>query len=98
MTHLPERYSQSWREPFDTRLSLSLIPGVCILDVGSGRRPTIPPEQRPVGCRYVGLDLSRTELAKAPAGSYDEMWESDVAQKVTELEGGFNLIVSWQVL
>jgi SAM-dependent methyltransferase len=98
MVCLPERYTQSWREPFDARVVPSLTPGVCILDVGSGRRPTIPPEQRPARCHYVGLALSRKELTKAPAGSYDEVWESDVARRVPKLKGRFDLVVSWQVL
>ena len=95
---LPERYAQPWREPFDARVAPSLVLGVRILDIGCGRQPTILPAQRLAGCHYVGLDLSLTELAKAPAGSYDEVWESNVAQRVPELEGRFDLVVSWQVL
>src|SRR5215813_5576515 len=85
MRRLPERYTQPWREPFDARVVPSLVPGVCILDVGSGRRPTILPERRPAGCHYAGLDLSQTELSKAPVGSYDEVWASDVARRVPKL-------------
>jgi SAM-dependent methyltransferase len=98
MVCFPERYVLPWRKVFDERVAQSLMPGMRILDVGSGRRPTIPPEQRPAGCHYVGVDLFRTELAKAPADSYDEVWESDVARRVSELEERFDLIVSWQLL
>lgn len=98
VTDAVARYSEPWRQPFETRVARALVPGVQILDIGSGRRPAIPPERRPIGCRYVGLDLSMDELEKAPAGSYDEMIASDVTQYVAQLESRFDLIVSWQVL
>jgi 2-polyprenyl-6-hydroxyphenyl methylase/3-demethylubiquinone-9 3-methyltransferase len=71
---------------------------MAILDVGSGRRPTIAPADRPPGCRYVGLDVSAAELAAAPSGSYDEMWVADATIPVAALEGRFDLVVSFQVL
>ncbi len=71
---------------------------MAILDVGSGRRPTIPLEERPPGCHYVGLDLSASELARAPDGSYDEVWVADVVDHLAALEGQFDLVISWQVL
>ena len=37
-------------------------------------------------------------MAKAPTGSYDRTFEGDVTQRVPELDGYFDLIVSWQVL
>lgn len=97
-SNLPARYRERWRDPFDARVMAALRPGVAILDVGSGRRPALEPEQRPPGCQYVGLDISEAELKRAPAGSYDEMWVSDVTRRVSELEQRFDLIVSWQVL
>lgn len=69
-----------------------------MLDVGSGRRPTILGQQRPAGVSYAGLDVSRAELERAPAGSYDELHVADVVQRVPELQGRFDLVVSWQVL
>ncbi|MGE0543493.1 MAG: class I SAM-dependent methyltransferase [Dehalococcoidia bacterium] len=95
---LPDRYHERWRDAFDIRVQPSLVAGVRILDVGSGRTPTIPPDQRPEGCWYAGLDLSIAELQRAPEGSYNEMHVADVAHRVPELEGRFDLIVSWQVL
>jgi len=95
---LPERYAEPWRAAFDRRVEAALVPGVKILDVGSGRRPTIPAEQRPSGTWYAGLDLSRSELEQAPPGSYDEWHVADVARPLPELEGRFDVIVSWQVL
>jgi SAM-dependent methyltransferase len=47
---------------------------------------------------YVGLDVVRSELDTAPAGSYGEKIATDVTLRVPELEGRFDLIVSWQVL
>ena len=69
-----------------------------ILDVGSGRRPTISIAERPPGCRYVGLDLSAAELSRAPQGAYDEVWVADAVDHVAALDGGFDLVISWQVL
>lgn len=95
---LPPRYAEPWRDAFDCRVQPALVPGVRILDVGSGRRPTIPVEQRPAGAYYAGLDLSRAELQKAPPGAYDELHVADVVQRLPGLEDRFDLIVSWQVL
>ncbi len=94
----PPRYAEPWRAAFEARVQTALLPGVRILDIGSGRRPAIPLEQRPEKCTYVGLDLSRDELQKAPVGSYDDMIVADVVCRVPELEEQFDLIVSWQVL
>lgn len=97
-TVLPERYDQPWRESFDAAIASVLIPGAIVLDMGSGRKPALDPSQRPAGCWYVGLDISREELKLAPPGSYDEIWVQDVVERIPELEGRFDVIVSWQVL
>jgi SAM-dependent methyltransferase len=94
---LPPRYAEPWFEPFYLRLQGSLRPGVSILDVGSGRHPTLRPSERPVDCTYVGLDASATELALAPVLAYDETICEDVTRGNTALVGRFDLIVSWQV-
>lgn len=96
---LPTRYDlTNWGREFEERARESLIPGACVLDAGSGRRPAIPVELRPANCRYVGLDLSRSELEQAPEGSYDEMIAGDIIRRIPELQGRFDLIVSFQVL
>jgi SAM-dependent methyltransferase len=95
---LPDRYQEGWREPFEARIASAVHAEVAILDVGSGRRPALPPDQRPPACQYVGLDISAAELERAPAGSYDEVWVSDVSHRLPELTERFDLIVSWQVL
>jgi hypothetical protein len=63
---LPARYGERWEAPFERRVGAVLRPNMAILDVGSGRRPTITPSDRPAGCRYVGLDISAAELAARP--------------------------------
>jgi len=95
--HLPVRYSEDWRAPFDARLQPALIAGCEILDVGAGRRPTVPVSRRPPGCVYVGLDLAAAELDKAPPGSYDETHVADLALRVPLLQDRFDLVVSWEV-
>jgi SAM-dependent methyltransferase len=95
---LPPRYAESWGAPFVRGLEPALAAGARVLDIGSGRRPTIPPELRPPGCEYVGLDASAKELEAAPPGSYDRVVVADVATPVAELVDQFDLILSWQVL
>ncbi len=75
-----------------------LQPGVSILDIGSGRTPAIPIDARPADCRYVGLDISRDELAKAPAGAYTETRVGDATLIQESLVGRFDLVITWQVL
>jgi SAM-dependent methyltransferase len=95
---LPPRYAQDFRAPFDDRVRPALRVGIEILDVGPGRRPTIPVSARPPRTRYVALDPSRAELQLAPAGVYDETIVADVVEHLPALEERFQLIVSWNVL
>jgi len=95
---LPARYEDLWKAPFDTAVRMALTPSMSILDLGAGRNPTIPQDERPDGTTYVGLDLSREEIAAAPAGSYDEHAAADIGTLQDQLVGRFDLIVSWQVL
>lgn len=94
---LPPRYALAWRDQFESRVRPALRPGVGILDVGSGRRPALPPAERPDSL-YVGLDISLDELRKAPEGSYDEFVAADVVEPQEGLRNRFDLVVSWQVL
>jgi SAM-dependent methyltransferase len=68
-----------------------------VLDVGSGRNPTVLREARPPGTRYVGLDLSRNELRLAGPGAYDDVVVADLATRVESLVGSVDLALSWQV-
>jgi SAM-dependent methyltransferase len=66
--------------------------------VGAGRTPTIPGNDRPLGTRYVGLDLTAAELQLAPSGSYDETVTADITSFQPRLEQAFDLVVCFQVL
>jgi SAM-dependent methyltransferase len=95
---LPARYEEQWGKDFWEYAERALRPGVTILDVGAGRRPTILPDRRPEGTHYVGTDISGEELAEAEPGSYDETVVADAHNEVPGLVGRFDLIVAWQVL
>lgn len=95
---LPPRYSVPWRRAFDDPIRERLVPGIAVLDIGSGRHPAIRPEDRPANVRYVGLDLSSTELNAAGEGAYTETIAADATNPVRELAGQFDLVISWQVL
>ena len=63
---LPSRYASWWHKEYDDQLQRSFREGITILDVGAGRNPSIPPEHRPRNSRYIGLDLSQSELYQSP--------------------------------
>lgn len=69
-----------------------------VLDIGSGRVPSMRLEARPSGVTYIGMDLSGEELAAAGPGVYDEAVVGDICVPVNALEGRVDLAVSWQVL
>jgi SAM-dependent methyltransferase len=97
-TRLPDRYREDWQAKFLEAISKAPSTGCRILDIGSGRTPAIPPGQRARRCHYVGLDLSLEELDLAGGEAYDQKVVGDACQFRPELEGAFDLIVSWQVL
>ena len=94
---LPPRYGRQMQSELLDRLGPLLVSGIAILDVGGGRAPTLAPEDRPSGCRYVGLDVSASELAAAAPGAYDEAIVHDVGRPF-EWKEEFDVVVSWQVL
>jgi SAM-dependent methyltransferase len=94
---LPARYDHRLQDVFLDRIDALMRPGIRILDIGSGRAPTIPPSDRPEGSRYVGTDIDADELAAAPDGSYDLAIAAD-ATKPLPVDERFDLILSWQVL
>ena len=96
---LPPRYAtDNWTLPFLEAVSARLEPGMRILDLGGGAAPSLGPEQRPADSLYVGLDISASELARAPAGAYDEIVEADARERQPDLEGRFDLVLSWFLL
>jgi SAM-dependent methyltransferase len=94
---LPPRYGRQMQSELMDRLTPLLEPGIAILDVGAGRGPTLAQEDRPPGCRYVGLDISDTELREADDDAYDEAIVHDIAQPLPTPEE-FDVVISWQVL
>ena len=94
---LPERYAVPMQAELLRQIGPLLVPDVTILDVGAGRYPTIAPEDRPRGCRYVGLDIARAELDAAGPDAYDETIVGDVTAPLGR-DHEFDVIVSWQVL
>jgi SAM-dependent methyltransferase len=97
-THGRARYSTYWGTEFWQPVRAALADADAVLDVGSGRRPTIEPAERPHRVTYVGLDVSAEELGRAPEGAYDETIAADAQDLVPDLVDRFDLIVSWQVL
>ena len=95
---LPDRYHRNWRQPFDDAINQRLEPGCSVLDIGSGRHPAIAQGDRPESVRYVGLDLSRSELIEAGPDAYTETIAADATSLQPQLQGQFDLAISWQVL
>lgn len=95
---LPARYREHWLAPFNRLVGQTVREGATILDVGAGRSPVLPPDRRPHGCTYVGLDISETELAAAPSGAYDEVFVGDIIEHLSSLDARFDIVLSWQVL
>jgi SAM-dependent methyltransferase len=95
---LPGRYDHRMQDVFLQRLDAVRRPGQAVLDVGAGRAPTIAPEDRPAGWTYTGLDIDDAELRAAPPGAYDGAIVHDLTVPRPELDGAFDLVLSWQVL
>lgn len=95
---LPARYGEPWQSPFLERVGAVLRPGIRVLDVGSGARPAIRPDERPEGCHYVGMDISAAELERAGPDAYDDIAVGDICTPIPSLAQDFDLVVSWQVL
>jgi SAM-dependent methyltransferase len=95
---LPRRYYEDNDREIRCRFLPLLVPGARVLDVGPGRYPVVSAEERPDGLHYVGLDVSRDELGRAPKGSYDEIAIADATVRVPAFEGRFDLVLSRWVL
>lgn len=95
---LPARYAEPWRGAFMDRVRPVLRDNMTILDVGAGRRPTIPVAWRPPHTQYLGLDISGSELAAAEPDTYSQTIIGDVGERIDKLAGEVDLIVCWQVL
>ncbi|MDA0182368.1 class I SAM-dependent methyltransferase [Solirubrobacter phytolaccae] len=94
---LPARYATAWRPMFQDAIRERLSPGATVLDIGSGRHPSLAAAERR-DARWVGLDLSEDELRRAPEDAYQERVVADLSARVDSLAGSIDLAVSWQVL
>jgi SAM-dependent methyltransferase len=95
---LPARYDEPrTRVALEQAVRAQLRPGLRILDVGSGAKPFLSPDERPDGVFYAGLDISEAELLKAPSGWYDQLQVADAGARDDALVGSFDLIISNQV-
>ena len=94
----PARYRDPWLEPFERRCLEGLAPGARILDVGGGARPSLARADRPPGSVYVALDTSAEQIRKAGPGAYDEVHLASATERLPQLVGQFDLVVSWQAL
>jgi SAM-dependent methyltransferase len=92
------RYRGDWRAPFIDAIRSNLADDAIVLDIGSGRTPSVPRELIRPSNVYVGLDVSRGELDRAGAGAYDRLIVASITERVPELVGTIDLAVSWQVL
>jgi SAM-dependent methyltransferase len=94
---LPERYGYPMQQVLRDKLAPLLRPGKAILDVGSGRVPTLAIPARPERCRYTGVDISGSELESAPFGAYTDVLVHDITKPLPE-ESAYDLALSWQAL
>lgn len=92
------RYRTEWAELFAAHYRPFLQADMVLLDIGAGRTPVIPPEQRPAGCTYIGLDISADEMNRAPPSAYDEIIIGDIVLDQPELSEKVDLAVARQVL
>jgi len=75
-----------------------MVAGMTVLDVGSGRNPTVPAADRPPRTTYLGLDISSDELRMSGHGAYDGLFVADIATApIPSLAGAVDLALSWQV-
>jgi 2-polyprenyl-6-hydroxyphenyl methylase/3-demethylubiquinone-9 3-methyltransferase len=78
---LPPRYRVYGRQHYrETVVPRYLSRGQTVYDVGGGANPFLAPETKArLGTRVVGLDISASELQRAPEGSYDESRCADIS-------------------
>jgi 2-polyprenyl-6-hydroxyphenyl methylase/3-demethylubiquinone-9 3-methyltransferase len=81
---LPPDYRIDGDTSFEAEfLTPHLYRGATVIDVGSGKLPSLSPAQRAaLEITVVGFDVSKSELDAAPAGSYDATICADVTEFV----------------
>lgn len=93
-----EHYATDWFSESWALASPGLKHGARALGVGSGGRPALPLDRRPIRMTSVGLDVSRSGREATRSGSYDEVVIRELSEFVPALEERFDRIVSGQVV
>lgn len=79
---LPKDYSVDGNQDFIA----SFVPGYLksglrVVDVGGGKRPFVSLDTKiPLGLHVLGVDISQSELDRAPKGAYDEVVCADITR------------------
>ncbi len=79
---LPELFIKDGNRDFISEMAPSyLCQGMKIYDVGGGKQPFVDVEKKQsLQLTVVGIDISQSELDRAPIGSYDETICADIAK------------------
>lgn len=90
---LPAIYREDGHEQYKEHIVPAFLrPGICVYDVGGGKRPYLTADaKRTLGARVVGIDIDRNELDRAPAGIYDRSIAADIA--TIQGDGDADLII-----
>jgi 2-polyprenyl-3-methyl-5-hydroxy-6-metoxy-1,4-benzoquinol methylase len=87
---LPKEYRSDGNRSFRESILPSILrrrPGVTVVDVGSGKSPSIPLEiKHALNLRVIGLDVSESEMRAAPPDSYDRLIVADAQSYRENLE------------
>ena len=80
-TFMPAEYLKDGNQDFIKEFAPGYLrSGQRIYDVGGGKQPFVSLEKKTASqMTVVGIDISATELARAPAGAYDESVCADIA-------------------
>jgi 2-polyprenyl-3-methyl-5-hydroxy-6-metoxy-1,4-benzoquinol methylase len=79
---LPRHFRIDGSKSFREEVAWSHIrPGMLIYDIGGGKHPLVDSHKKAeLGLRVTGLDVDAGELARAPAGCYDDVCCCDIAE------------------
>jgi len=79
---LPRHFRIDGSKTFREEVAWSHVrPGMLIYDIGGGKHPLVDSDKKTeLGLRVTGLDVDASELARAPAGCYDNVCCCDIAE------------------
>lgn len=95
---LPSSFLKDGNKDFIFEMAPSYVhSGMKIYDVGGGKQPFVGLERKvALGLHVVGIDISQSELDRAPAGAYDEALCADIAD--VQGHGDGDLVICQAVL